>query len=273
MLLGVLSSLLTGTSDTFGRASAKRSHGVTHVITATFVGVAVALIAAIVLEGQILARDMLLGAVSGVLLGAGLARTYEGMARASSAVVSPTAGVFAVLIPIGWDITSGSRPAPLVWFGVGIALSALVLTTWNPDLGESPTTGFVYGATAGVLFGISVTVIGQTSPGSEAWPVVAERFSGFVAMVLLARRWKIPVVLPDRVRRFGILGGIAGTLGVVCFVAGAQRGDLASVSVAAAMYPAVTVVLSTIFDGDQIRWWQGVGVVGAITGVALIALG
>jgi len=39
------------------------------------------------------------------------------------------------------------------------------------------------------------------------------------------------------------------------------------------MFPAVTTGLATVFDDDQLRWWQAIGIAGAIAGTALIALG
>lgn len=273
IVLGVLASFLIGVSDTLGRSAAKRASGVSHVSTAMLIGSATALVASLALGGEIIAKDMLLGAVSGLLVATALTQMYEGMAKSSSAIVSPIAAVFAALVPLLWDIAGGARPSGLALLGCAVAILSLVLTTLSPVLGTAVRVGVTYGVVSGVLFGISVATVGDTSEASRAWPAVSQRSVGFVAMAVWARVQGVPILLPAKIRRLGWLSGLIGTLGVVSFVVGAQRGNLGEVSVAASMFPAVVVVLSTIFDDDHLRWWQGVGVAGAIAGTALIALG
>ena len=91
-------------------------------------------------------------------------------------------------------------------------------------------------------------------------------------MAFLARSRDIPVFLPEGVRRFGLLGGIAGAVGMIAWIVGAQQGDLGTVSVIASTYPAVIVLLASRFDDDSVEWWQWIGIAGSITGTALIAL-
>jgi len=105
------------------------------------------------------------------------------------------------------------------------------------------------------------------------WPAVTQRFSAFAAVAVLALASSVPVLLPRALAKFGILGGIMGGIGMVAWVVGAQRGDLGTVSVVASTYPAVVVLLAWKFDEDDLRWWQALGVVGAIAGTAFIAVG
>ena len=44
-------------------------------------------------------------------------------------------------------------------------------------------------------------------------------------------------------------------------------------SVAASQFATVAVVLSVLFNGERMRWWQGLGVGATAVGVALLALG
>ena len=39
------------------------------------------------------------------------------------------------------------------------------------------------------------------------------------------------------------------------------------------MFPAVSATLAAAFDEDTLRWWQMIGILGVITGIALMALG
>ena len=60
---------------------------------------------------------------------------------------------------------------------------------------------------------------------------------------------------------------------MLAMIIGAQIGNLGTVSVLAGLSPAVIVVLTAVFDDDDVRWWQSIGVVGTIVGATLIAIG
>lgn len=235
------------------------------------VGAVVSVPIALLLKSSPIGRDLLSGLMSGVVLAAGLAVVYRGMAESSAAVVSPTAAVLAAVLPLGWDLIGGTRLEPLAIVGCIVAVLALGLTTFNPDLGDAVTKGLVMALIGGVLFGLGIILVADTSQDSGAWPAAAQRAGGFVAMIALAKRQAVPLFLPPSIRRFGVLGGLAGALGMVCWVVGSQRGDLGTVSVVSSTYPAVVAFLATVFDDDELRWWQGVGIAGAIAGTALIA--
>lgn len=272
ILLGALASLFIGLSDTFGRASARRADSVSHVSMQMMIGVVVSLPIVAIVTSSWIGRDIVSGALSGLCVGAGLAVVYRGMAVSSSAVVAPTAAVLAAVLPLVWDVAGGTRLVALEMIGCVVAIVSLGLTTFNPDLGDRVRQGLLYAIAGGVLFGLSIVFAADTAEASGAWPVVMNRAFGFVAAVGLAVQRKVPLLLPEGVRRFGVLGGICGALGMVCWVIGGQQGDLGTVSVVSSTYPAVIAVLAVTFDEDEIRWWQVVGIVGAILGSALIAL-
>jgi len=272
ILLGALASLFIGISDTLGRASSKRADSVSHVSTQMLTGVVVSLPFVFLLGSELIGRDLASGALSGVFIGAGLAVVYRGMALSSSAVVAPTAAVLAALLPLAWDLIGGTRLASLEIIGCVIAIASLGLTTFNPDLGDRVRQGLILAVAGGILFGLSVVFAADTSEASGAWPAVTQRATGFLVMIPLAMRRAVPVFLPTGVLRFGLAGGVAGAIGMVCWVIGSQQGDLGTVSVISSTYPAVVALLATRYDGDEIRWWQAVGIVGAIAGSACIAL-
>ena len=272
ILLGVLASLFVGVSDTFGRASARRADSISHVGTQMLTGAVVALPVVAVLGSRFIGRDVLSGAMSGVLIACGLAVVYRGMAEASSAVVSPLAAVLAALVPLVWDLAAGTRLEGLEIVGSAVAISSLGLTTFDPDLGDRVRSGLILAVVGGVLLGLAVALAADTSEDSGAWPAVSQRATGFLAMIPLAWRRSVPIILPPGVRRFGVMGGIAGAAGIICWIIGGQRGDLGTVSVVSSTYPAVVAVLAVVFDEDRVRWWQAIGIGGAIVGSGLIAL-
>ncbi|MGI9606944.1 MAG: EamA family transporter [Acidimicrobiales bacterium] len=273
VLFGLAASLLVGISDTLGRFTTRRATAVSQVATAMIIGVPTAALVAVVAGHDLIGSDLARGLASGLLLSTALAVMYRGMADSSAAIVSPLAAVFAALVPLTWDIVRGLRPNAVVLAGCAVAVAALALTTFNPDIGEGVRRGLALGVVAGALFGASIIFVGETSDASGAWPAAAQRLMGTVTMIAVARAQGAPVLLPRSLMRLGLLSGAVGTVGIVFLTIGAQRGDLGIVSVAGSMFPAVVAVLSALFDDDQLRWWQLVGIGAAVGGMAMIALG
>ena len=273
ILLGALSSLFIGVSDTLGRSATRRSNAPAVVGTAMFAGAITATVLAFIVPSEAISRDLLFGCVSGVFMASALAVMYRGMATSSAAVVSPLAAVGTAFLPLAWDLARGAHLGVVSAVGCAVAIVSLVFTTYNPNLGAAVRSGVLHGLTAGALFAAALVFVGETSEASGAWPAATQRATGFIAMALLATRQVGGLGLARNVRRIGLLSGIFGTVGIVSLIVGIQRGELGEVAVAGSMYPAVVAVLSAVFDDDQLRWWQGIGIGGAITGIALIALG
>ena len=273
IFLGVLSAVFIGFSDTLGRFSTRRANAISHIATAMAIAIVLTLAGTLVVDSQFLRADVLSGAVSGIFMSAGLGVVYRGMADTSAAIVSPISAVFAALGPLAWDIAFGLRPSLIVSLGCGLAIAALALTTFNPDLGDRAKLGLFYGVGGGLLFAAGIISVADTSEASGVWPVVAQRVVGCALMVSIALKQKLPVVLPGSLLKFGLLSGLCGGLGMMAWTVGAQRGDLGVVSVTASMYPAFVALLAAKFDDDQLHWWQGIGIAITIGALALIALG
>ncbi len=272
LLLGVAASVLIGISDTFGRASSRRAEPISHVSMQMAVGVLVAVPVALLLRNEIRVDDLAMGLVSGALIALGLSLLYRAMAESSSAVAAPAASVLVALIPLIWDLLGGAELSSLAALGCVIALASLVLTTYSPTDSKTSLRGLGLAALAGVFLGVSVIFAADTNPDSGAWPAASQRLAGFVAMLMLARLRSVPAFLPPGIRRFGYLGGVAGALGMISWIIGAQLGELGVVSIVASTSPAVVALLATKFDEDTIRPLQALGVAGAIAGTILIVL-
>ena len=86
ILLGALASVFIGFSDFLGRYGTRRSNAVTATSGAMLVGAVSALIALALIPSVFAQRDVLLGVVSGLLVGVALAGLYEAMATSSGEV-------------------------------------------------------------------------------------------------------------------------------------------------------------------------------------------
>ncbi len=273
IFLGALASVFIGFSDFLGRYGTRRSNAITATSGAMLGGAVSALIALALIPSVYAIRDVALGASSGVLVGVALALLYEAMATSSAAVAGPLVALGAALIPLGWSVLRGNRPSGLVLVGVVVAISSLLLVMYSPSLKGTLRRGIGLSLAASVLFGVSFALVGGAGDDSGAWAPAAQRVTALVVMLALATARHVPRLPPRPLVGPMLISGTFGSLAIVAFALGTQQGSLATVAVAASMFPAVSATLAALFDEDTLRWWQMIGILGVIGGISLMAIG
>ncbi len=271
--LGIWYSIAIGVGDFFGGYVTRRSVALTTVITALGAGVVITALGVAVIPSEVSGRALGLGAASGITVGFALMFLYHGMAVSSAAVVSPVVAVVGAMLPVVYDLSTGGALSRVVTLGVAVAVVGIALTTFSPEVGKRLKVGIAWAVASGTLFGIALTFLGQTDPASGVWPALAQRLVAGLILVAVATARSIPRLVVPGLRRLALLSGLLGGSGVAAFALGAQRGSLSEIAVTSAMFPAVTVVLSALFDSHPMRWWQLVGVGACVAGVAMIGVG
>ena len=273
IFLGALASVLIGCSDFLGRYGTRRSNAVTATSGAMLGGAVVATAAVVLIPSVFAIRDVGLGAASGLIVGIALALLYEAMSVSSAAVAGPLVALGAALIPLCWDMARGNIPSGLVGLGVVIAIASLLVVMYSPALRGTLRRGVGLSAIAAVLFGISFTLVGEAGDDSGAWAPAAQRTVALIVMLLLATVRRVPRLPSRSLLGPMLVSGTCGSLAIIAFALGTQQGSLAAVAVSASMFPAVSATLAAAFDEDTLHWWQLVGIMGVVTGIALMALG
>ncbi len=272
IVLGALASVLIGCSDFLGRYGTRRSNAITATSGAMLGGAVSGLVALALIPGIFAASDIVLGAASGLFVGVALALLYEAMATSSAAVAGPLVALGAALIPLGWDVLLGNRPSGLVLVGIVVAIASLLLVMYSPALKGTLRRGVGLSLMASVLFGASFVMIGEAGDDSGVWAPAAQRVTALVMMLGLATARHVPRLPRRPLMGPMLISGTCGSLAIVAFALGTQQGSLATVAVSASMFPAVSATLAAAFDEDTLRWWQMIGILGVITGIALMAL-
>lgn len=273
ILLGAIASILIGCSDFLGRYGTRRSNAVTATSGAMLGGAVSGLIALALIPGVFAGRDILLGAMSGLLVGVALALLYEAMATSSAAVAGPLVALGAALIPLGWDVVRGNWPSGLALVGIVVAIASLLVVMYSPALSGTLRRGIGLSLMASVLFGASFVMIGEAGDDSGVWAPAAQRVTALAMMLGLATARRVPRLPPRPLFGPMLISGTCGSLAIVAFALGTQQGSLATVAVAASMFPAVSATLAAAFDEDTLHWWQMIGILGVIAGIALMAIG
>jgi drug/metabolite transporter (DMT)-like permease len=269
--LGLLASLLIGTSDFFGAKSSGRTTAL-QTTTVAFLGGAVATAIVSPLLGTPSVRDLGYGALSGIAAFGALTTLWFGYARSSVGIAAPIVAVVSTVVPVLWAAAGGDGPGALGWAGVAVGVAALVLTSYAPG-GRNVRDGIVLGVLAGLLFSAMLLLAVNTSEEAGTWPVVGQRSTAFLLAVAAGVMTGHRPIARDRVAvRWSAVAGAFGALGVAAVVFGGQRGPIAPVIVAGSMYPAVVVTLAWLFLGERLRPRQVLGIVAALVGVALISI-
>ena len=269
VLYGVAAALLIGVSDTFGAQASRRSTALQSV-TAAFWAAGLAGLVISPMLGAADGDDLARGALSGFAAAAALWTLWRSYAVSDVGVGAPVAAVVAGVIPVLIDVARGDAPGTLGWVGITIGMASLVLTSWSTG-GRPVRPGLVMGAVAGVFFAAMFVIAADTSVDSGIWPMTAQRLTAALVVTSVSLVRRFPVLAGATPTRWSVLGGLAGGGAIAAAVLGGQRHPLGPIAVAASLYPTVVIALHWLLFGERLRWWQTVGLVGALLGVVLMA--
>jgi drug/metabolite transporter (DMT)-like permease len=279
-LLALLSAFTYGAGDFFGGLAARRLPAVAVAWRSNAIGLAGLLVVAqFVTAEQLEGRDLVLGAVGGIVGGLGLILLFRGLATGTMSVVAPITAVLSAVVPVLVGLGGGERPSALALAGVPLALVAVAALARDPDR-EGPVTGMarqdvLLALGAGLGFGFFFVALDATGDGAGVWPVVAGRAASvamFTAVVAVVRSTRVG---DDRARRgttpWLLVGCGLGDAGAnALFLLATQRGFLTLVAVLAALYPASTVLLARFVLGERLVGSQRVGI--ALAGLAVVVV-
>lgn len=274
VLLGALASLFYGAGDFLGGEGAKRSSAASIVLWAGVVSFPLIAVVAFISGGEAGPRDLWLGAGAGAAGALGLVTLFAGLGRGHAAAVAPAAAAVGAIIPVLFGILAGERPSGLAWLGIGIAVPAVVLSSWVADPGDVALGGVRFGVLAGLGFGGYAVIIDRTSEASGLLPLVPARGATMVVVLIVAGAGVWRVAGWSGVPR-GIVAsnGVLDVAGNTVLLLALRAGSLSLVGVTSSFYPAVTVLLSRIINGEEVRARQGVGVALTLAALTAIAVG
>ena len=274
ILLGIATAILLGSSDFWAARAARTTPSVTVTRSAIIVSAALSPLLLLLTPSAWILRDVVIGGLAGLTMITGLLMLYRGYSVARMGIVAPMSSVLLGAVPVFYDAVRGIRPGPVAATGIVVGLCALVLTSWQPGGHGSASIGIVLGIASGVAFGVAFTLLGAASEASGLVPIVMQRISSLVLLLVLHLIGKAPFFATERSdRRAVVATAVFATAAMGALQLGFQRGSSGPVSVAASQFATVAVILSVVFNRERMRWWQAIGVGATAVGVALMALG
>lgn len=289
IVLALASSLMWGAGDYFGGSASRRMSTLLVVLISQAAGLVVALAAAVGTGAFWAPAGYLAWAVAAGAAGCGaLMLYYRALAIGTMGVVSPIASL-GVVVPVVIGLFTGALPSAICLAGIALAIVGVVATAGpsRSATGRKPGHGrsvlMAVGSAAG--FGFVLFAISRGAEYSVVMTMLTMRCTSVpllllvTALTLGAQRRRAPD--RDRTRPAGIAGLAAivllcGVLDVganLLFGFATTSGALAVVAVLGSLYPAGTVLLARVLDGERMTAVQNAGVVAALAGVAMIAAG
>jgi drug/metabolite transporter (DMT)-like permease len=281
-LLGLTSALIYGASDFFGGVASRRVTSLLVCFLSTLVAVTIATVALLIEQPVWSADAVVLGVVAGLLGAAGTWAFYASLALGPMSILSPGVAAIYALLPVIVGVALGERFSALGWVALVAVIGAGVLLAvprQSDTLRVRPRAA-VLGLIAGIGYAGYIIAIDRTPPESGLVPLLMDLGVAavlFGALLLVGRLRRGPGELAGVRNRpaltQSLLAGVALGFGNILLVIGLHLGDLAVMGVLNALYPLGTVLLAFLVLRERLSLLQGLGILLAIAGSALLAAG
>jgi drug/metabolite transporter (DMT)-like permease len=277
MLLALGSALVYGVSDYLGGRASRRLAPVVVTLVAelSLFAVTLAVVPLVETAGPSSAA-LWWGVVGGVAGSSGVLGLYLALSRGNMTVVAPITGVVAAAVPVLVGVALGERPGGLTGVGILAALVAVMLIGGIVGASHVEAATVLSAAVVGAAFGMLFVAYSRTGDDAGLWPLLTARFGAtpllLVALFAVRRRDPRVRVGLDALApgmTIGMLIGVANGL----YLVAARRGMLSVVAVLVALYPASTVALASVLDGERASRSQMAGMCLAVIAVTMITLG
>jgi drug/metabolite transporter (DMT)-like permease len=276
LLLAFASSIAWGAGDFLGGLKSRSLPLLNVLVAAQLTGlVLIAAYVAIRGEGPPDGDLAVWGPLSGLAGAVGLAAFYRGLAVGNMGVVAPISSTAAV-VPLVVGVAGGDRPGTVQYAGIGLALVGVALAS-REEVGGGWKGGTARGAGLALLsalgFGLFFVGMDNASDEDVAWAIFLNRAASVTVLLtafaalrppLAARRSDLPVL--------ALIGALDISANAM-FAVASTKGLVSLVSVLGSLYPLTTVALAAVVLGERPHRVAQIGVVLALSGVALIAGG
>ena len=274
-LLALLSSVLWGTADFEGGRLSKKHAPIAVLGFSQVIGLLFG-ITLVVFFGDSGAQAfgdggyLIPGICAGFLGYFGLICLYAGLASGSMGVVSPISALSAV-IPLSYALMHGDSLSRITSIGIVLALVGAFCAS-GPELSQGlPIRPLLLAIGAACGFGTSLTFISIGSQTSALMTMVTMRAATFIVTIAIALRYRTTGGFSKSEYPSLIFMGVADFLANLLLGIACTKGLVSVAMVLGSMYPIATALLAFRFLRERLHRVQYVGILLAVSGVALIS--
>ena len=279
-VLGTLSAVAWGFADVIVTYLSRRGGFFRTLVFTQAVGVALLVIVALAVDdlpGPSTVQLLALAGLAPVAVAA-YGGFYKALELGPIAIVSPIASANGAVVVLLAVIVLGESLSSLQALGCVLVLGFIVLAALEPKAT----------AEAGNGSGIRLALVASAAFGGYLFALAT--FSedlGWLVPILIARSMTVAILASVAVTRpppavgvfgrIGVLGcvvaGMLDATGYLVFNRGAEIGEVAITSAAAASYPVIPILVGLLALRERVAWHQLVGVAGVLCGMVVLSLG
>jgi drug/metabolite transporter (DMT)-like permease len=275
--LGLASSVCWGLADFLGGLQSRRAPVIGVLLFSQAAGlVAIVAIVGLSGEGAPAVEDMVPAALAGAGGAIALSAFYRALAIGTMSIVAPISATGAA-VPVIVGVATGDRPTVLQVLGIAAATAGIVLASREASEDEERASAtrlsIALALFAALGFGSFFVGMKAAADVSVLWALVVERTASTAVLLVYAAAAR-PRLLNTRSDLPPLVLIAAFDLSAnALYSLASTQGLLSVVAVLGSLYPVTTVLLARVMLGERIRRVQEVGIVAALTGVALMAGG
>lgn len=274
-LLAVFSSLLWGSADFEGGRLSKKHAPIAVLGFSQIIGLFFG-ITLVVISGDWNAPALgeggylIPGIFAGFLGYCGLICLYAGLASGSMGVVSPISALSAV-IPMSYALMHGETLSTVTSIGVALALVGAFCAS-GPELSKGlPIRPLLLALGAAFSFGTALTFMSIGSQSSALMTMVVMRAATFLVTIGIAVRYRSTGGFNKSEYPRLVFIGVSDFLANLLLGVASSSGSVSVAMVLGSLYPIATALLAFRFLHERLHKVQYVGIVLAVSGVALIS--
>jgi drug/metabolite transporter (DMT)-like permease len=219
------------------------------------------------------AGNIIIAVIAGISGSIGLAALYKGLSLGNSALVSPVAGVIGAIIPTLTGLFIEGLPSFWKLIGFVLSIVGIWLVTRSGDESEHTNQeGLGLALLAGVGFGGFLALIAQIEGEQVFTPLIFSKLAAIFLITVLINIRQLPIPKPIG-SPLAILTGFVDTGGNVLYFLATQFARLDIAALLSSLYPAGTVLLSSLILKEELSIRQWIGVSTCIAAIMLITSG
>lgn len=278
VLYGMLSALIWGAGDFAGGLASRKLDVYRAVFYADLIGL-LALIVIVILRPEEVPpfSALFLAGLAGMLGSVGLLTLYYSMAKGQMSIAAPVSALFAAALPVIVSAMTQGLPTRAQFIGFVLALTAV----WLISQGDSDhgfhlerLSDLRVPLFAGLGFGSYFILMHYATEGitSNFWPMIASRTAGTAMLLVFVLRQRTGFSVPRPAWGVVLANGMFDVAGNFFYILALRTGRLDIAAILSSLYPGATVILAGVFLKERISRKQWVGILIALTAIALFSL-
>ncbi|MFF3561813.1 EamA family transporter [Streptomyces sp. NPDC002574] len=204
----------------------------------------------------------------------GLVLLYRTLASEGIVLVAPVTAVTVAVVPLVVGLFIETAPGLLALCGVCCALVSVALVSQVGRIRRDTVamrTLLLALATGGAL-GLQLVCLSHPGPGAGLWPLLGARAVSILSVAPLVLRGRLRETTARMPWLLVVLAGALDTAAFAFYLFAMDHGLLSVVGPVVSLYPAATVALALIVDGERVTARQALGLCLGAGALLLVAV-